>query len=132
MEAGLTKAEIRRLSKNLGLWTWEKPSAACLASRIPYGIPITAKKLKQVDDGERFLHDLELSKQIRVRHHGDVARLEVDVADILKFGDKNVRDRIVSYFKSLGFRHTTLDMEGYSMGSLNRALSPERKGQVYG
>ncbi len=129
MEAGLTKSEIRRLSKQLGLPTWDKPSAACLASRIPYGEPITARKLKQVDDGEWFLRDLGVTGQVRVRHHGDVARLEVDARDIVRFAEENVRDRIVQYFKSLGFKHTTLDMEGYSMGSLNRALAPEQKGQ---
>ena len=128
MEAGLTKSEIRRLSKQLGLPTWDKPSAACLASRIPYGEPITARKLKQVDDGERFLRDLGVAGQVRVRHHGDVARLEVDPRDIVKFAEEKVRDRIVQYFKSLGFTHTTLDMEGYSMGSLNKALTPEQKG----
>jgi pyridinium-3,5-biscarboxylic acid mononucleotide sulfurtransferase len=128
MEAELTKSEIRRLSKQLGLPTWDKPSAACLASRIPYGTPITARKLKQVDEGERFLRDLGVAGQVRVRHHGDVVRLEVDAQDILKLAEENVRDRIVQYFKSLGFKHTTLDMEGYSMGSLNRALTPEQKG----
>ncbi len=128
MEAGLTKTEIRRLSKQLGLPTWDKPSAACLASRIPYGAPITARKLKQVDEGERFLRDLGVAGQVRVRHHGDVARLEVDARDIVRFAEENVRDRIVQYFKSLGFKHITLDMEGYSMGSLNRALTPEQKG----
>ncbi|HIJ55572.1 MAG TPA: ATP-dependent sacrificial sulfur transferase LarE [Deltaproteobacteria bacterium] len=128
MEAGLTKSEIRKLSEQLGLPTWDKPAAACLASRIPYGAPITARKLKQVDDGERFLRGLGVAGQVRVRHHGDVARLEVDPRDIVKFAEEKVRDRIVQYFKSLGFTHTTLDMEGYSMGNLNRALAPEQKG----
>jgi uncharacterized protein len=128
MEAGLTKSEIRRLSKQLGLPTWDKPSAACLASRIPYGTPITARNLKQVGEGERFLRDLGVAGQVRVRHHGDVARLEVDARDIVKFAEENVRDRIVQYFKSLGFKHIALDMEGYSMGSLNRTLTPEQKG----
>ncbi|MCF8129184.1 MAG: ATP-dependent sacrificial sulfur transferase LarE [Deltaproteobacteria bacterium] len=128
MEAGLTKSEIRRISKQLGLPTWNKPSAACLASRIPYGTPITGRNLKQVDEGEQFLRGLGVTGQVRVRHHGDVARLEVDAQDIVKFTEKNIRDRIVRHFKSLGFIHTTLDMEGYSMGSLNRALTPEQKG----
>jgi|APSaa5957512622_1039677.scaffolds.fasta_scaffold55591_2 pyridinium-3,5-biscarboxylic acid mononucleotide sulfurtransferase len=130
MEAGLTKSEIRLMSKQLGLPTWDKPSGACLASRIPYNTPITARKLKQVDDGERFLRDLGLTGQVRVRHHGDVARLEVDAGDIVKFAGETARDRIVQYFKSLGFKHITLDMEGYSMGSLNRALAPDQKGQA--
>jgi pyridinium-3,5-biscarboxylic acid mononucleotide sulfurtransferase len=131
-EADLSKSEIRQLSKQLGLETWDKPSAACLASRIPYHLPITSKKLKQVDEGEHFLRDLGLSGQIRVRHHGDVARLEVDAQDIVKFADDMIRNRIVKYFRSLGFKHTTLDLEGYSMGSLNRSLSMEQKGQKNG
>ena len=128
MEAGLTKSEIRQLSKQLGLPTWDKPSAACLASRIPYGTPITARKLKQVDDGERFLRDLGVAGQVRARHHGDVVRLEVEARGIIKIAEEKLRDRIVQYFKSLGFKHITLDMEGYAMGSLNRALTPEQKG----
>ena len=131
-EADLSKSEIRQLSKQLGLETWDKPSAACLASRIPYHLPITPKRLKQVDEGEHFLRDLGLSGQIRVRHHGDVARLEVDAQDIVKFADGMIRNRIVKYFRSLGFKHTTLDLEGYSMGSLNRSLSMEQKGQKNG
>ena len=131
-EAGLSKMEIRRLSKQLGLPTWNKPSAACLASRIPYHMPITADKLKQVDEGERFLHDLGLSDQIRIRHYGDVARLEVDARDIVKFVEKTVRSRIVRFFRSIGFQFITLDMEGYSVGSLNRSLATGQIGQEYG
>ena len=131
-EADLSKSEIRQLSKQLGLETWNKPSAACLASRIPYHNPITSKKLKQVDEGEHFLRNLGLSEQIRVRHHGDVARLEVDAQDIVKYADEMIRNRIVKYFRSLGFKHTTLDLEGYSMGSLNRSLILEQKGQKNG
>ena len=128
METGFGKWEIRQLSKQLGLSTWDKPAAACLASRLPYNTPITAEKLKQVDDGERFLRNLGLAGQVRVRHHGDVARIEVDTRDIVKLAGDTVRNRIIQYFKSLGFTHTTLDMEGYSMGSLNRALTPQQKG----
>jgi uncharacterized protein len=132
MEAGLTKEEIRRLSQQLGLPTWDKPAAACLASRIPYGSPITAQKLKQIDAGERFIRSLGLYGQLRVRHHGDVARLEVEPRDIVKLIEPDLRGRVVKFFKALGFRHTTLDMEGYAMGSLNRSLAPEEKGQAYG
>lgn len=128
METGFGKWEVRQLSKQLGLSTWDKPAAACLASRIPYDTPITAEKLKQVDDGERFLRNLGLTGQVRVRHHGNVARIEVDARDIVQIAEDTVRNRIIQYFKSLGFTHTTLDMEGYSMGSLNRALTPQRKG----
>jgi uncharacterized protein len=131
-EAGFFKSEIRQLSKDLGLWTWNKPSAACLASRIPYHIPISAQKLKQIDDGEQFLRDLGLQGQIRVRHHGDVARLEVEAGDIIKIAETTARNRIVNYFKFLGFQHITLDLEGYSMGSLNRSLQSKPKGQKYG
>jgi uncharacterized protein len=131
-EAGLSKTEIRRLSKQLGLPTWNKASAACLASRIPYHALITSHKLKQIDEGEQFLRNLGLSDQVRLRHHGDVARLEVDVQDVVKFAEETVRNRIVKYFKSIGFKYTTLDMEGYSMGSLNRSLAPGQKGQEYG
>ena len=131
-EAGLSKTEIRRLSKQLGLPTWNKASAACLASRIPYHVSITSHKLKQIDEGEQFLRNLGLSDQVRLRHHGDIARLEVDVQDVVKFAEETVRSRIVKYFKSIGFKYTTLDMEGYSMGSLNRSLAPGQKGQEYG
>jgi uncharacterized protein len=127
-EAGLSKAEIRHLSKRLGLDTWNKPSAACLASRIPYHSAITKEKLKQIDEGEHFLRDLGLIGQIRVRHHGEMARLEVDAQNMLKFTDETIRNRIVKYFRSMGFKYTTLDLEGYQVGSLNRSLAPEQKG----
>ncbi len=132
MEAGFTKGEIRRLSRQLGLAVWNKPAAACLASRIPYHESITKEKLEQVDAGERFLQDLGLSDQVRVRHHGEVARLEVDPRDLTQFTGGNVRGRIVAYFKTIGFKYIALDMEGYAMGSLNRALGPEQKGRSNG
>jgi uncharacterized protein len=122
METGFSKAEVRRLSKKLGLPTWNKPPYACLATRIPYGSPITREKLRQVDAGEDFLRGLDLSEQIRVRHYGDTARIEVPAADLHKFARAEVRSRIVSYFKELGFSFVTLDLEGYRMGSLNQAI----------
>ncbi len=122
METGFSKSEVRRLSRKLGLATWDKPSYACLATRIPYGIPLTREKLRQVDDGEDFLRDLGLSRQVRVRHYGDTARIEVPATDLDKFLQEDVRPRIVSYFKELGFCFVTLDLEGYRMGSLNRAI----------
>lgn len=128
-EAGLTKADIRQLSKELNLPTWNKPAYACLASRIPYHQPITTEKLRQVDKAETFIRELELSWQIRVRHEGDTARIEVGNEDISKFTEKKTRKTIISYFKSLGFKFIALDLEGYSTGSLNRVITLENKGE---
>jgi uncharacterized protein len=125
-EAQLTKEEIRRLSKQLELSTWSKPSYACLASRIPYLSPITPEKLRQVDQGEEFIRGLGLDGQVRVRHHGDTARIEVEAKDIPRLLTDSVRSQIVEHFKNLGFGYITLDLEGYSMGSLNRAIEKER------
>ncbi len=124
-EAGLTKSDIRTLSKEMQLPTWNKPSCACLASRIPYHQSITAEKLKQVDQAEDFIRDLDLSWQIRVRHEGDTARIEVVNEDIHKFITPDVRSKIVTYFKSIGFKFIAIDLEGYSTGSLNRVMSSE-------
>lgn len=121
-EAGLTKAEIRFISKELNLHSWNKPSCACLASRIPYHKPITAQKLKQVDEAETFIRTMNLSGQVRVRHEGDTARIEVSTENIHKFMGNPVRRQIVIKFKSLGFKFIALDLEGYSTGSLNRSL----------
>jgi uncharacterized protein len=121
-EANLTKQQIRDLSKRLGLPTWDKPSYACLASRIPYHSPITVEKLRQVDKGESFLRELGLSGKLRVRHCGDTARIELDPADISKLSEKTFRLLIVDFFKKLGFYFVTLDLEGYRMGSLNQSI----------
>jgi uncharacterized protein len=124
-EAGLTKADIRRLSKELQLPTWDKPSYACLASRIPYHSRITAEKLRQVDQAEAFLRGLGLCRQLRVRHHGDIARIEVGAEDMAKFLQEPVRRQVVAYLKEIGFQFAALDMEGYSMGSLNRTIDQQ-------
>ncbi len=121
-EAGLTKAEIRLLSKELDLPSWNKPAFACLASRIPYHSPLTPEKLKQVDDGEEFLRGMGLSAQLRVRHYGDTARIELDPEDIPKLAERELRNQVVNYFKKIGFVFITLDLEGYNMGSLNRTV----------
>ncbi len=121
-EAGLSKAEIRELSRGFALPTWDKPAYACLASRIPYGMPITAEKLDQVDACEEFIRDLGFQGQVRVRHYGDTARVEVEADAIAKLAEDPVRQRIVHHFKRLGFEFITLDLAGYSMGSLNRAI----------
>ena len=122
-ESGLTKARIRNLSKELGLPTWDKPSCACLASRIPYRSRITVEKLKQVDQGEAFIRSLNISDQVRLRHHGDVARLELLPQDLPKLVfDEEMRNWVVDNLKSIGFLHVSLDLEGYSTGSLNRII----------
>ena len=126
-EAEMTKSDIRLLSQQLGLPTWNKPSFACLASRIPYHQRITPEKLHQVDVGEDFLRELDFSPQLRVRHYGDTARLEIALDDIQKLASEDLRDRIVDYFKGLGFAFVTLDLEGYTMGSLNRVLNRSKE-----
>lgn len=125
MDAGMTKEEIRALSKGMGLPCWDKPSMACLASRIPYGEPITREKLKMVEEAEDRLFLAGL-KQIRVRYHGTVARIEVDGSEFDRLMEPNLRRRIVQDLRKLGFLHVTLDMEGYVPGSLNRALVKEK------
>jgi len=120
-EAGLTKAEIRILSKHLGLPTWNKPAFACLSSRFPYGEDITRKKLTQVDLAEEFLRSLGFC-QLRVRHHQTIARLEIDPADFEHLLDNGTRDQIVAKLKELGFSYITLDLQGYRMGSMNEVL----------
>ncbi len=125
-EAGLTKDEIRQLSKDLGLSTWDKPSYACLASRIPYGSPITAEKLRQVDAAEELIRTIAVNQQVRVRHCGDTARIEVGEQSLAALLEGGTRARIVDAFKDLGFKFVTLDMEGYRMGSLNRSLASNR------
>jgi len=125
-EANLTKNDIRLLSKKLGLPTWNKPSYACLASRIPYGMPITVEKLRQVDECEGFIRTLRLTVQVRVRHHGDTARIEVDPAGLQQLIEPSVRKLVVDYFRQSGFRYVAVDLEGYRMGSMNRVLDRER------
>ncbi len=115
-EAGLTKEQIRRLSKKLKLPTWDKPSLACLSSRIPYGTAITEPLLAQIGRAEEYLNRLGF-RQFRVRHHGEVARIEVeekDLAKLLKF-----RHKISKKLQELGYKYATLDLLGYRTGSMN-------------
>jgi uncharacterized protein len=125
-EAQLTKADIRELSKELGLPTWNKPSFACLSSRFPYGKKITIPKLKMVEEAEQFLLDMGL-RQVRVRHHGEIARIEVSPEERVKFFDVEVMDKIGDKFKKIGFAYVTLDILGYRTGSMNEVLSAEEK-----
>jgi uncharacterized protein len=123
LEAGFSKADIRALSRELGLATWDKPPYACLATRIPYGNPITAGKLRQIDGCEDYIRAMSISRQVRVRHYGDTARIELAPEDITKLLEDEMRARVIDYFKTLGFKFVTLDLEGYRMGSLNGEAS---------
>ncbi len=123
-EAGLSKAEIRALSKELGLPTWSKPSAACLASRFVYGETITAEKLAMVDQAEALLHDLGFV-QVRVRIHGTLARIETLPEDLEKLMAPELRNMVYEKLKEFGFSYVTLDMKGYRVGSMNETLKPE-------
>lgn len=124
--AELTKNDIRELSKQLDIPTWNKPSFACLSSRFPYGKEITVEKLSMVDKAEQFLMDLGFS-QLRVRHHDEIARIEVAPQDRVKFFDLDLMDRIGKEFKSIGFKYVTLDIIGYRTGSMNEVLSEKDK-----
>ncbi len=119
--AGLTKDEIRQLSKDMGLPTWEKQSFACLSSRFPYGQRITPEKLRMVDEAEQLLLDLGF-RQIRVRHHDTLARIEISEDQFPKIMEKEIRDRINSRLKEIGFTYVSLDLTGYRTGSMNETL----------
>lgn len=121
-EAGLTKAQIREISRRLGLPTWDKPSFACLSSRIPYGTRIAPAILTRLDAAEAFLKDLGF-RQVRVRHHGDIARIEVESAAIGRLAEPEIRRRVAERFKTLGYLYVTLDLDGYRTGSMNAVLA---------
>lgn len=124
MEAGLSKDEIRELSRELGLFTWNKPSFACLSSRFPYGTEITIDRLKRIGSCEDTLKELGFS-QFRVRYHGEVARIEIPEGEMSLLLNKNVKDKLLEVFKREGFTYVTLDIEGYRTGSMNEG---KRKG----
>ncbi|MDR3554283.1 MAG: ATP-dependent sacrificial sulfur transferase LarE [Syntrophobacteraceae bacterium] len=125
LEAGLSKADIRTLSRRLGLSTWDKPASPCLATRIPYGTPITAEKLSQVEAAEDFILSKITSRQLRVRHHGKVAHIEIAAQDIPKLLEKEIREDVVGFLKGIGFKLVMLDLEGYRMGNLNPKAESE-------
>jgi uncharacterized protein len=126
-EARLTKAEIRSLSHKMNLPTWNKPSLACLASRIPYGTRIIREKLKRVDEGERFLRSLGI-RQLRIRDHDGIARIEVAQEEMSLFWQKNLVNRVIDKLKNLGYTYVTLDLEGYRPGSMNEPLKKGEPG----
>jgi uncharacterized protein len=124
--AGLFKAEIRELSKKLGLPTWNKQSFACLSSRFPYGESITPERLAMIDHAEQFLLDMGL-RQLRVRHHGSVARIETDEEGFRTLMDHEARERVHGEFREIGFTYVTLDLLGYRTGSMNEEITIERE-----
>jgi len=125
-EARLTKDDIRNFSKQLGLPTWNKPSYACLASRIPYHDAITKRKLNAVESAEEFLRKKAAVGQVRVRCHGDIARIEVTPKDMRRLVDGKASGDIVRRLNALGFKYVTVDLKGYRTGSMNPALKEKR------
>lgn len=121
IEASLTKDEIRALSRDRGLPTWDKPAMACLSSRIPYGSPVTIEALDQIEAAEMFLRSLGL-RQLRVRHHGAVARIELDESGMAVLMNGGRRNAVVARFKELGYAYVTLDLAGFRSGSMNEVL----------
>jgi uncharacterized protein len=124
-EAGLTKSEIRSLSDRAGLQIWNKPASACLSSRIEYGRPVTREALAAIEAGEDSLRELGF-RQARVRHHGDIVRIEIAPEEFARAFSPEMAGRLVSIFKKLGFKYVTLDCEGYRSGSMNAVLPIEQ------
>jgi len=120
MDAGLRKRDIRDLSRALGLCTWDKPSSPCLSSRFPYGESITVEALKRVEEAEKFLKSFGF-RELRVRHHGDVARIELREEDIVRMLDPGLRTAVTERFRSLGYSFVSLDLEGFRSGKMNVA-----------
>ncbi len=121
IEAKLNKQDIRTLSKSIGLRTWDKPAQPCLSSRIPYGTPVSLEALKRISEAERYLKNIGL-QNCRVRHHDNIARIEIALKDIPILISSGNRDNVVKHLKSLGYLYVTLDLSGFTTGSLNLAL----------
>ena len=125
MEAGMTKEDIRTLSLAVGLPTWDKPAQACLSSRFPYGDRITPEKIAQVEKAESGLRELGF-RQLRVRHHGVLARIEVPKSDILRLVREEISQQVIARVKQAGFVYATIDLEGFRSGSMNEVLKSPR------
>ena len=125
LDAGLTKAQIRELARGAGLRIWDKPAAACLSSRIEYGRPVTREALSAVEQGEEALRQLGF-RQMRVRHHGDIVRIEIDRSELPRALDPAMAAEFTRIFKALGFKFVTLDLEGFRSGSMNTVLPLEQ------
>jgi uncharacterized protein len=128
-EAGMTKDDIRILSKEMGLPTWDKQSFACLASRFPYGQDITKEKLDMVDRAEQFMLDMGF-RQVRVRHHGDIARIEVSKNERSRFFNEELMDKIHRKLKDIGFKYIALDLMGYRTGSMNEVIDTGKQDKM--
>ena len=126
VEADLSKADIRELSKDMDLPTWDKPAQACLSSRIPYGSMVTVEALTRIAQAEEFLHGLGI-RQLRVRHHDTIARIEVEPQDFLTLTDEAVREQVVAKFREIGYSYVTLDLQGFRSGSMNEVLAALRR-----
>jgi uncharacterized protein len=124
VEAKLTKADIRELSRALELPTWDRPASPCLSSRFPYGTEITLEGLRKVEQGETLLHALGF-RVARVRYHGEVARLEVDSSDLPRILEPALREMLDREFKKIGFRFVAVDLKGFRSGSLNEGIVPK-------
>ncbi len=125
IEVKINKEEIRFLSKEMGLPTWNKPAMACLASRIPYESPITKEKLEMIEQAEAFLAENGF-KQFRVRHHGPLARIELEPSDINRSTKSDIREKLVKRFREIGFIYISVDLEGFLSGSMNRVIKNEQ------
>jgi uncharacterized protein len=123
VEVGMTKAEVREAARSLDIPTWDKPASACLSSRIAFGVTISVDMLSKVGRAERLLKDLGFT-QCRVRVHDDLARVEVEVADLERLAEPGVREQVVGALKALGYRYVTLDLEGFRSGSMNPVDPP--------
>jgi uncharacterized protein len=126
IDAGLTKPEIRELSRALGLPTWDKPSFACLSSRFQYGEPITAEKLRQIDAAEAFVKELGF-RQFRVRHHDRLARIELAPDELARLWEEDRHTRIVARLRELGYVYVTVDLAGFQSGSANLILKVTKR-----
>ena len=122
LEAQLTKSEIRELSRQESLPTWDRPASACLSSRLPYGTPVTIQNLSQIERGEAILREMDF-RQFRVRHHGEIARIEIASDELPRALEINLAETLAERFKRLGFTSVVLDPQGYRQGSLNAALN---------
>ena len=121
IEAGMAKADVRALSRQWGLPTWDRPASACLSSRIPYGTPVTVEALSMVDRAEALLKNLGF-RLVRVRHHEEMARIEVAPEEMARFFEYGIHLKVAQRLKEIGYRYVTLDLQGYRSGSLNEAL----------